>query len=67
LSGVTENHTIEMLIKIADGPRVEMWEFFDFGHEKAPGELKEMLKLIGNELPVEKLRFVVKVFRALAR
>ncbi len=63
----TENPTLDMLIKIADGLRVEMWELFDFGHERGAGELKEMLKRFGNELPEEKLRLAVKIIRSVAR
>lgn len=62
-----ENPTIEMLIKIAEGLRVELWELFDYGHEVGAGELKEMLKRFGNELSEERLRLAVKLFRALAR
>lgn len=62
-----ENPTFDMLMKLSDSLKVEMWELFNFGHEKGPKELKEMLKSFGNELPEEKLKLAVKLIRAMAR
>jgi len=62
-----ENPTFDMLMKLSDSLKVEMWELFDFGHERGPKELKEMLKSFGNELPEEKLKLAVKLVRAIAR
>ncbi len=70
LSGIErgkENPTFDMLMKLSDSLKVDMWELFDYGHEIRAGELKELLKRFGNELPEEKLRLAVKLFRALAR
>ncbi len=62
-----ENPTFDLLVKLSNGIEVEMWELFDYGHEIRAGELKELLRRFGNELPEEKLRLAVKVLRAMAR
>ncbi len=70
LSGIErgkENPTFDMLMKFSDALKVEMWELFDFGHEKGPKELKEMLKWFASELPEEELKLAVKLLRALTR
>ncbi|MBI3793173.1 MAG: helix-turn-helix transcriptional regulator [Nitrospinae bacterium] len=62
-----ENPTFELLVKLSNDLKVEMWELFDFGHEAGPGELKELLKNFGSELSPEKLKLAVKVIRSMAR
>ena len=62
-----ENPTFDMIVKLSDGLKVEMWELFDFEHEVRPKELREMLKRFGKETDEEKLRLAVKVLRAMAR
>jgi len=42
----TKNLTLDMLIKLANSLEVEMWEMFDFGHEKSHKDLKESLQSI---------------------
>ena len=61
------NPTLNMLIKIAKALEVEMWEIFDFGHEVSPMELRGILKRFADEIDEEKLRFVVKIVKAVVR
>jgi hypothetical protein len=56
-----------MLVKLSGALQVEMWELFDFGHEKKPKELREALGKLTKELDEEKLRLAFKVLRAMAR
>jgi len=62
-----ENPTFDMIVKLSNGIKVEMWELFDFGHEVRQRELREMLKKIAKETNEEMLRLAVKVLRAIAR
>lgn len=62
-----ENQTFDMLIKLSEALKVEMWELFDFGHEASPGELRELLNKFTKEVDDEKLRLAIKVIRAIAR
>ena len=62
-----ENPTLDMLIKLADTLKVEMWEVFDFGHEVGIKELREAMGKLLKEADEEKLRLAVKILRAVAR
>lgn len=62
-----ENPTFDMLMNLSDGLEVEMWELFDFGHEVSRKELREMLNRFAKETDEDKLRFAVKVLRAMVR
>lgn len=62
-----ENPTFDMLVKLSGALQVEMWELFDFGHEKKPKELREALGKLTKELDEEKLRLAFKVLRAMVR
>lgn len=63
----TENPTLDMLIKISDALKIEMWEMFDFGHEVNIKELRETMNRFLKESDEEKLRLAVKILRAVAR
>lgn len=62
-----ENPTFDMIVKLSNGLKVEMWELWDFEHEVKPRELREMLKRFAKETNEEMLRLAVKVLRAMAR
>ncbi len=62
-----ENPTFDMLIKLSNALDAEMWEIFDFGHEKGPAELRKMLKSFAKEIDEEKLRLSTKIIRAIVR
>lgn len=62
-----ENPTFDMLIKLSEALKVEMWELFDFEHEAGPKELREMMTKFTKEADDEKLRLAVKVLRAITR
>lgn len=62
-----ENPTFDMLVKLSGALVVEMWELFDFGHEKSPKELREAMGKLTKEFDEEKLRLAVRVMRAMAR
>lgn len=62
-----ENPTFDMLERLSAGLQVEMWELFEFGHEKNVKDLRANLRNLSNELSDEKLRLAVKLFRSLAR
>ena len=58
-----ENPTFDMLIKFSDALKVEMWELFDFEHEKGTKELREMLGKFAKEMDEDKLRSAVQILR----
>lgn len=62
-----ENPTLDMLIKLADALKVEMWEVFDFGHGASIKELREAMNRLLKETDEEKIRLAVKILRAVAR
>lgn len=62
-----ENPTLDMFIKFADALDVEMWEIFDFGHEKSLEELKRTMNKFLKETDEEKLKMAFKVFRSVLR
>lgn len=62
-----ENPTFDMIVKLSDALGVEMWELFDFGHEKSPKELREAMGKLTKEFDEEKLRLAVRVIRAIVR
>ncbi|MHB8174164.1 MAG: helix-turn-helix domain-containing protein [Nitrospirota bacterium] len=62
-----ENPTFDMLVKLSAALEVEMWEMFDFEHEKSPKELREALAKFSKDMDVENLRLAVKVLRAITR
>jgi len=62
-----ENPTLDMLIKLADAIKVEMWEIFDFGYEVNIKELRETMNRLLKESDEEKIRLAVKILRAVVR
>ena len=63
----TDNPTFDMLVKLSNALEIEMWELFDFGHERSQKELMESLNKLLKGLDEEKLRLAVKVLWALVR
>jgi len=60
--------SIDILIKLAKALNVELRDFFEFVHKvKNTRELKRSLNNLLNEANEEKLRFAVKVLRAIVR
>ena len=62
-----ENPTFDLLVKLSEALEVEMWEMFDFGHEKSPKELREVLTEFYKDMDEGRLRLAVKVLRAIIR
>ncbi len=64
----TENPTLDMLIKISEALKVEMWELFDFSHQENPKVLRELLKRLAGEIDdEEKLKIAVRLLRVITR
>ncbi len=63
----TENPTLEMLIKLANALKIEMWEMFDFGHEVSGKGLKDALQSFARTADEHKLRLALKILRAVIR
>ncbi len=60
--------SLDVLIKLANVLNVELKDFFEFAHEaKSSKELKEALSSLLKEAGEEKLRFLVKLIRAVVR
>lgn len=62
-----ENPTFDLLMKLSDAVEVEMWELFDFGHEKGPKELRAMLIRFAKDFNEEKLKHAVRILRVISR
>jgi len=62
-----ENPTFDMLIKLSDALKADLWELFDFGHEVGKKDLKGILNKFIKEIDEEKLRLAIKILRAMAR
>jgi transcriptional regulator with XRE-family HTH domain len=62
-----ENPTFDMLIKLSDALKADLWELFDFGHEVDKKDLKGILNKFIKEIDEEKLRLAIKILRAMAR
>lgn len=70
LSGLergTENPTFDLLIRLSDALKVEMWELFDFKHESSQRELIEMMNKLVKEGGENQLRLAVKILKAIVR
>ncbi len=64
----TENPTLDMLIKISEALKVEMWELFDFSHQENSKVLRETLKKLAGEIDdEEKLKIAVRLLRVITR
>ena len=62
-----ENPTFDLLVKLSKALEVEMWEMFDFGHEKSQKELQKALAEFYNNMDEESLRLAVRILRAIIR
>lgn len=62
-----ENPTFDMLMKLSNALKVEMWELFDFGHEKSLKELRAMLSRFAKDFNEEKLKHAVRILKAISR
>ena len=62
-----ENPTFDMLIKLSDALKADLWELFDCGHEVGKKDLKGILNKFIKEIDEEKLRLAIKILRAMAR
>lgn len=62
-----ENPTLDMLIKLANVLKVEMWEMFDFGHIVSYKELGKTIQNLTRTTEESKLRLALKVVRAVVR
>lgn len=62
-----ENPTFDMLVKLSGSLEVEMWELFDFGHEKSPKILRDALVKSVKYMDEGQLKLTVRVLRAIAR
>ncbi len=64
----TENPTLDMLIKISEALKVEIWEIFDFSHQENSKVLKETLRKLAGEIrDEEKLKIGVRLLRVIIR
>ena len=62
-----ENPTLDMLIKLGNALKVEMWEMFDFGHTVSTKELKEAIQKFSQKADEETLRTIVKIIKVFER
>jgi transcriptional regulator with XRE-family HTH domain len=60
-----ENPTLELLIRLATGLRVELYELFQFEGHGSPGQVRQQLTSVLAEIPVEHLGRVLRVLEAL--
>ena len=70
LSGIErgkENPTLDMLLKVADSLKVEMWEMFDFGHAAGAKEIREIMAKLLKEADDQDVRLAQKILRAVIR
>lgn len=62
-----ENPTFDMLVKLATALEAEMWELFDFEHEKNLKELRDGLNKFAKEAEENKLRLAFRILRVIFR
>jgi transcriptional regulator with XRE-family HTH domain len=60
-----ENPTLDLLIRLARGLQVELYDLFQFCAEGSPDELRQKLAGFLAEIPADELRRVVRVLEAL--
>jgi transcriptional regulator with XRE-family HTH domain len=60
-----ENPTLDLLIRVANGLRVELYELFMFDAEGSPDQLRQKLTRLLADIPADELRHVVRVLEAL--
>jgi transcriptional regulator with XRE-family HTH domain len=60
-----ENPTLDLLIRVAKGLRVELYELFMFEAEGSPDQLRQRLSGLLAEVPADELRQMVRVLEAL--
>lgn len=60
-----ENPTLDLLIRVAKGFRVELYELFMFDAEDSPDQLRQKLAGLLAEVPADALRQMVRVLEAL--
>jgi XRE family transcriptional regulator, regulator of sulfur utilization len=60
-----ENPTLDLLIRLAKGLRVELYELFTFDSEGSPDQLRQKLTGLLADIPADELRQMVRVFEAL--
>ncbi len=56
-----------MLIKLSNAFKVEMWQIFDFGHVAKQKELKEAIQVFSKSADEPTLRLALKIIRAVSR
>jgi len=62
-----ENPTLDMLIKLGDALKADLWEMFDFGHAVSTKELKEAIQKFSQKADEETLRTIVKIIKVFER
>ncbi len=62
-----ENPTLDLFIKLATALEVEMWEMFDYGHERDTKAMRKLFCDFAKESDPEKLRLALKIVRAVLR
>jgi transcriptional regulator with XRE-family HTH domain len=60
-----ENPTLDLLIRLAKGLRVELYELLTFEAEGSPDQLRQKLTGLLADIPADELRHMVRVFEAL--
>jgi XRE family transcriptional regulator, regulator of sulfur utilization len=60
-----ENPTLDLLIRVAKGLRVELYELFMFEAEGNSDQLRQKLAGLLADIPAHELRRVVRLFEAL--
>jgi transcriptional regulator with XRE-family HTH domain len=60
-----ENPTLDLLIRLATGLRVELYELFQFEGDGSPDQVRQKLASVLAEIPAEHLRRVLRVLEAL--
>lgn len=60
-----ENPTLDLLIRLARGLRVELHELFQWGPDGAPDQLRQRVTRVVADMPADELRRVVRVLEAL--
>ena len=60
-----ENPTLDLLIRLAKGLRVELYELFTFAAEGSPDQLRQKLAGLLADVPADALLRMVRVLEAL--
>jgi XRE family transcriptional regulator, regulator of sulfur utilization len=60
-----ENPTLDLLIRVAKGLGVELYELFTFDAEGSPDQLRQKLAALLADIPAAELRRVIRVLEAL--